>query len=503
MLLEEMQNIGVQYVFWKQFAGRIERAVLGAVSEDAMELAKQRMKAGTRDKAVSGRVTAKVAALGYKFVDENGKVTPNARKWTYYAIDEETAPIIRYMYERYAYGEDATLIKIATELQERWPKDGAGWHPSMVSNMLKKRLYKGEFVSCRYTMQTVSKYDENGNFIGTVKKKTVQPESEWIIVPVPAIVDAQTWQIASDMLSKNEHMASRNGKREYLLTGLVRCAQCGRVYSGQLKANTKTLADGTRKRYVRTAYICSGRTALKHTREKLQCTQPIIAGHVLEDAVWNAISSILLDPQVILDYLDRQLTGELNQQVRDEIEFIEKRLQDIEAGERRLMKALLSGAYDDDENLVKEQRVALKSEAERLNAELLVLRPQLLTKEEVEERKRRIIELCASAIRNNQIKDAPFQTKRHIIKIVVDKITLNVREGWFRIDGEFPLARVALSQSAGEPIGSGLEALSTSSPRAARRRPAGDNRRVRAEFPADRPAPATRQSRRGSTPDRR
>jgi DNA invertase Pin-like site-specific DNA recombinase len=50
-LLDEMQKHGIQAVFWKSFGSRIERAVMGAVSQDAMEQAKQRMQAGTRRRA--------------------------------------------------------------------------------------------------------------------------------------------------------------------------------------------------------------------------------------------------------------------------------------------------------------------------------------------------------------------------------------------------------------------------------------------------------------------
>ena len=67
-LIERIQESGQELVWWKPYHSRIERAVFGAISQDGMEQAIERMKAGTRKKAESGRVTAKVRAYGYKHV---------------------------------------------------------------------------------------------------------------------------------------------------------------------------------------------------------------------------------------------------------------------------------------------------------------------------------------------------------------------------------------------------------------------------------------------------
>jgi DNA invertase Pin-like site-specific DNA recombinase len=42
-LLDEMRRFGITPMFWKTFNSRIKRAVMGAISQDGMEQAKQRM----------------------------------------------------------------------------------------------------------------------------------------------------------------------------------------------------------------------------------------------------------------------------------------------------------------------------------------------------------------------------------------------------------------------------------------------------------------------------
>src|SRR5258708_39209155 len=81
-LLDEMKKHGIEPVFWKPFSSRVERAVMGAVAQDAMELSLMRMIEGQRAKARSGRVTAKTLSYGYIFVDSNGNEGATARRDT-------------------------------------------------------------------------------------------------------------------------------------------------------------------------------------------------------------------------------------------------------------------------------------------------------------------------------------------------------------------------------------------------------------------------------------
>ena len=61
----------------------------------------------------------------------------------------------------------------------------------------------------------------------------VAPE-EWITVPVPAIVDADLFDVVQDQLAENRRRARSGGRGErYLLQGLVVCRVCGYAYCGR------------------------------------------------------------------------------------------------------------------------------------------------------------------------------------------------------------------------------------------------------------------------------
>ncbi len=78
-LLDEMKEYHLQVVSRKDFSSRIERAVIGAISQECMEQAKQRMAEENIYKAKDNRVTARVPAFGYLLVDRNGQVSPEAK----------------------------------------------------------------------------------------------------------------------------------------------------------------------------------------------------------------------------------------------------------------------------------------------------------------------------------------------------------------------------------------------------------------------------------------
>ena len=58
-----------------------------------------------------------------------------------------------------------------------------------------------------------------------------------------------------------------------------------------------------------------------------------------------------------------------------------------------------------------------------------------MTREDFQGRKRLVLAIADQALKSGLISDAPFDVKQRVIKLVVDKIVLNVNEGWFRIDG--------------------------------------------------------------------
>ena len=202
-LLDEMKQFSIQAVFWKQFSSRIERVVMGAVAQDGMEQAKQRMAQGSIHKARSGRVTAKTPAYGYKFVDSLGNEGPTAKKDTHYGIREEEAEVVRYIFQKVLEGYPLRRIAIMLEGYYPPPKRFTHWEPKMIELIVKRTIYKGEFIAHRSIEVKIPVNSNPASLtesVGrTVSRKIQRPQEEWIVVPVPAIVLLEDWERANEL----------------------------------------------------------------------------------------------------------------------------------------------------------------------------------------------------------------------------------------------------------------------------------------------------------------
>lgn len=422
LLLHEMKKAKLAPVFWKEFSSEIERAVMGAISEQGMQQAKERMTQGMKSKALSGRVTSKNAAFGYRFVDKDGRESPDSRRHTYYGICEAEAVIVRTIFTKCAY-EEMSLRKLAEYVRtvdtSRW------WGPNAIQRILTSRLYKGEYVHGRMEVVKTPKYDREGNFIGMRIAHTERSEDEWVIVPVPAIVSTQLWEDAQRALKQNKKTSTRNSKREYLLTGLTKCAHCGKAYVVSGGGNGTNWKGGDRENMI---YGCS-KTAIRTEK----CIQKGIVVHRLETAVWEAVLSILLDPTLVLESLERKLNGERNTMLLTEIQYLQSKLEEIPTREKRLRAAYDADAFTPQE--FADERNALKTQRLELETQLQVLQGKLVTPEQVETQKQFLLAICEKARGMDLDSIVPFEAKRRIIRLMVDRIVVDTVNNWFSIEG--------------------------------------------------------------------
>ena len=162
----------------------------------------------------------------------------------------------------------------------------------------------------------------------------------------------------------------------------------------------------------------------------------MISCRILENAVWLVICSLLLEPATLISALEGDLLGEQNTQIANQIGFIVGQIREKQQEDERLYRAYVAGAFDETEYA--ERRSLIRGQSQRLAQELEKLQPQVMTATEFEERKRYILEFSKRIQREGVVVDAPYEIKKQILKMLVDRIVLNVREGWFRIEGVFP-----------------------------------------------------------------
>lgn len=184
----------------------------GIVTEYEKEKIKERTMRGKRGKASKGLIISNAQAIWLY-------LRPNKST---YVINETEAEIVRMIFD-FIVKEKMGTTRICKELHARGipsPRAKNTWIVSSIHRILTNTMYKGIIYSMKY------RYEKIGL---NKKKRTLRPESEWISISVPAIIDEATWQAAQKQLQENKDSAKRNLKRDYLLNGIVTCVQCGRA----------------------------------------------------------------------------------------------------------------------------------------------------------------------------------------------------------------------------------------------------------------------------------
>lgn len=454
-LLDEMKQMGVMPVFWKEFSSRVERAVMGAISQEGMEQEKRRMMEGKLYKARSGRVTATVAAYGYRFVDASGQESANARKDTYYAVREDEAEIIRLIFRRVAAGDPMRGIALELEMAGvRPPKQYRHWEATQLRLFIRNEIYRGDFYAHRWEHTTVHKPGKDGFSTRSVKCKVERPREEWIHVPVPPIVSRELWEAANHMITQNARTSRRNAKEPYLLTGLVRCAYCGWIYAGTTRPQRKRGREYKPYRGYRCPHYS---TRPKYLSEHHECRNSHIPCDRLDNAVWHVVCEALLNPALLLAALDEDATSEGNRQLEQQIDFLAREMDSRRDDDEKLLRAYMAGAFDEHEYTARRRMV--KEENRRLMEEHARLCGQVLSRDQLAQRKATVTAFSERLRREHIPVDPPFGLKQRIIKLVVDEITLDVPKGWLKLDGairgEFAIENtLADTGSSPSPAGS-------------------------------------------------
>jgi len=124
----------------------------------------------------------------------------------------------------------------AQDIRPRKAKHGR-WASSSVVEILRDSIYKGQASYNRTQASEIRQpYGLRGRkdrIPGNRQGRSRRPQSEWIAVAVPAIIDPETWERAQVQLQQNRERAQRNTTpRRYLLRSLWVCGRCGRRMVG-------------------------------------------------------------------------------------------------------------------------------------------------------------------------------------------------------------------------------------------------------------------------------
>ena len=304
LLLEEFARAGVRAEFVKGPRGDSPEDQLlvqfqGMFAEYEKAQLMERYRRGKTYRARTGSVNVLSGApFGYRYVRKTDLCGAA------YEVIEHEAALVAEMFRRYA-DDGASIADLARWLTAQGVPTRTGkhrWDRSVIWAMLRNPAYAGTAVFGK-TMATSGTPGLNrvarlqGRSVPRAVKTVDRPREEWLEIPVPAIVDQDTFARVRQRLEDNKRFAARNTKVPSLLQGLAACSACG---YGYYRTSARTTS---RKIYY---YRCLGSDDYRYEGGRVCGNKPVRADY-LDTVVWDHITALLADPALIRAEISKRL----------------------------------------------------------------------------------------------------------------------------------------------------------------------------------------------------
>jgi site-specific DNA recombinase len=413
LLLEELQGRGCRVEFLERPMSQdpndqLLLQIRGAVAEYERTLIAERMRRGRLAKLRSGQLLPWLRVpFGYRTDPERPRDPAGLR------VEEYEAAIVRQMFAWYLE-QGATLGTIARRLTEGrvlTPTGKISWSRSTIRGIFKNHAYIGNaYGHCTYLVQAKNRRSPLEPVGAGLTAKRRQ-EEEWIGVPVPEIVERETFFLVQEKLSHNRKFASRNNKsHRYLLRALVSCGVCG------LGANARTSWDG------RSYYVCRGHSEMVAEQ---RCRARHAPGTRLDELVWEDLCEVLTHPEHAKHALRRAHGGEwLPRELKARLQNIGKAIAHTERQRERLLEAYLGGVLELAE--FERKRKELEGRTEALLAQERQLEASARERTELAQIADSIERFCEQV--REGLAEATFEQKRRLVELLIDRVIVSDEE---------------------------------------------------------------------------
>jgi site-specific DNA recombinase len=365
LLSEELSRCGVELIFLKAPASATPEDQLlvqfqGMIAEYERAQIAERCRRGKRHMAQQGGVNVLSGApYGYRYVRKSDTSA------AFYEVIEAEAKVVRIVFEIYTQ-QGLSINAIARLLNERQiaTRTGKGrWERSTVWGMLRNPAYRGTAcygkTELRPRQRITRPLRQRKGLPSRDSANHERPRTEWIEVPVPALVNEEMFALAQEQLEKNKRHSPRRTVEPTLLQGMLVCEQCGyALYRCSTRTSKHTLH----------YYRCLGSDGYRRLNGPL-CTNRPIRQDSLDQFVWTEIIRLLEDPELIQAEIDRRrLAARNTDPLRKREEELRREQMRIEKNGERLVTAYQEGLVTLPQ--LRQRMPALQKQAQAVGSEL-------------------------------------------------------------------------------------------------------------------------------------
>ena len=350
-------------------------------------------------------------------------------------INEAEAEVVRQIF-RWLVDEQLSTYQINKRLNENGTRTRHGkprWAGGFLVNLLRNPVYTGTYYyNKRRQVKAQRKNMPATRPTRHHSSRGWRDKEEWIPVPVPAIIDLETWELARQQLQLNRERAPRNNKQhDYLLKSLLVCTHC----------NLRMIGNAGTKRNRR--YMCSRKESLRVHSEP--CRGRTVLAQTIEELVWHHVSELLRHPELLLEQYQlrqdqRYGTPEQQEQLR-----LERKLSALGREEQRLIDAYQAEVIELSD--LKERCARITEHRTQLAARLSSLKQQQQDQRRQTQVRATLEEFCCNM--STALQNPSLETKQRILRQVVEKVV--VADEQMTIKHMIPISDVGLRRHQHSP----------------------------------------------------
>jgi len=419
LILDELERFGVPVRFLDGPApgddpqAKLLVQVQGVIAEYERAKIAERYRRGKLHRARAGEVFFWKVSYGYR------RIAAELGRPARMEIFEPEAGLVRAIFS--AYVDDGDSIRqIAHDLHDRGVPSPTGkpvWGTSTLTRLLHNEAYIGRVYYNR--RETINSAGAPRGARRTKTRYRERPREEWITIPVPAIIDHDTFQRAQRVGREHAKWNPRGAEPgAWLLRGLIECGHC-HVGASCHKMRGR---NGTFHRY----YYCRNHDILRAGGEQHRCPERNIRADELDAYVFAQVRRALLEPAQLIAGERAVISAtppDDDELIGTQLTTLTRKLDQAECERGRLLDAYQAALLDLDE--LTRRTAALTARRDQLaaeHAELTDRRAELAT----ENRLRRGLAGFAERVLAS-LDDLDFDARQHLLRLVVEKVRVT---GW-------------------------------------------------------------------------